>query len=105
MTRMRLLLLLSLLTFAMAHRSMAHAETIVIRDSDFGVNGSSYAGATTTNVTGAPMRIVPVTIGHPEPGLTEPNNTSPGLLVPRSTDVPVVAPTIAVSDATPIAAH
>jgi hypothetical protein len=99
---MRLLLLLSLLSFAMAHRSMAHAETIVIRDSDFGVGGG-YTGAMTTNVTGAPMQIVPARIGQPEPASAHSAGDAPaGLLVPRTTDVLAVAPTVAVSGTTPV---
>jgi hypothetical protein len=95
---MRLFLLLSLLSLTFAHRSIA--QTIVIRQGDF-ASAASAPGVADTNLTGAPMRIIPNIIGRPERRPAQSSgNIPPGLLVPRTGDAPAVTPTLAAGTTT-----
>src|SRR5215831_11322095 len=98
MSRIRLFLLLSLLGLTFAHRSIA--QTIVIRQGDF-ASAASVPGVADTNLTGAPMQIVPSIIGRPERRPTQSSgNIPPGLLVPRIGDAPAAPPSLAVGATT-----
>jgi hypothetical protein len=96
----RLFLFLSVASFCLAHHGIAHAQSIVIRDSDFyagasqsaAVNGSANVSASVPG--GAPMRIVPNVIGRPDATLAGSHQGIPaGLLIPHSAEATAPAVT------------
>jgi hypothetical protein len=95
----RLFLFLSVVSFCIAHHGFAHAQTIIIRQSDF-AGASAFPGSVASS--NAPMRIVPATIGRSDPSSAATHRGfATGLLVPRPVEATPTAAGVVVSAATP----